>query len=521
MSKKGSTFNHEETAKALYERLTSDRASYITRAEDCAEYTIPSLFPKDGSNGSTTFDTPYQSIGARGVNNLGSKLMLALFPPNDTFFRLTPGEEAEADLANQPEMREQVEQALAVLENRAVSYAEAHQYRVTLAEAIKVLVVTGNCLLFLPPKEGGMKLYKLNSYVLQRDALGNVVQLVAMDKIAYAALPDEVKSLVSKGGGQEKKPEDIITVYTHVYLENDVFYSYQEVEGEIVSGSEQQYPKDKTPWIPLRMVKMDGESYGRSFVEEYLGDLKSLEALSKAIVEMSAICANVLFLVNPNGITRPYKLSKAESGAFVPGRIEDVQALQMNKASDLQVAASTVTMLSDRLSFAFMLNSAVQRNGERVTAEEIRYVASELEDTLGGVYSILSQELQLPLVRRLLVQLEGTGQIPDLPDGLVEPTITTGLAAIGRGHDFNKMTTFSQIVSQNPEMAQVINWTVMAERIATGLSIDTTNLVKTPEQLQQEQQQQQMAGMAEKAAPQMAKGMMDQAMASGGAVGGM
>lgn len=509
MAKKGTTFNHEETAKSIYERLSSDRSPYITRAEDCATYTIPSLFPKEGSNGSSNFDTPYQSIGARGVNNLGSKLMLALFPPNDTFFRLTPGEDAEADLANQPEMREQVEQALANLEQKAIQYAETHQYRVTLAEAIKVLVVTGNCLLFLPPKEGGMKLYKLNSYVLQRDALGNVVQLVAMDKIAFAALPDDVKAMVTRGG-EEKKPEDIITVYTHVYLENDVFYSYQEVDGEVVKGSEQQYPKEKTPWIPLRMVKMDGESYGRSFVEEYLGDLRSLEALSKAIVEMSAICANVLYLVNPNGITRPFKLAKAKSGSFVPGRPDDVQALQLNKGADLQVAASTVTMLSDRLSFAFMLNSAVQRNGERVTAEEIRYVASELEDTLGGVYSILSQELQLPLVRRLLVQLEGTGQMPDL-DGLVEPTITTGLAAIGRGHDFNKMMTFSQIVSQNPEMAQVINWTVMAERMANGLSINTENLIKTPEQIQQEQQQSQIAAMAERAAPQMAAGMMQQA----------
>lgn len=513
MSKKGTTFNHEETAKSIYERLSSDRAPYITRAEDCATYTIPSLFPKEGSNGSSHFDTPYQSIGARGVNNLGSKLMLALFPPNDTFFRLTPGEEAEADLANNPEMRDEVEQALAVLENKAITYAETHQYRVTLAEAIKVLVVTGNCLLFLPPKEGGMKLYKLNSYVLQRDALGNVVQLVAMDKIAYAALPDDVKSMVSSNG-EEKKPEDITTIYTHVYLENGVFYSYQEIDGEVVNGTEQQYPQEKTPWIPLRMVKMDGESYGRSFVEEYLGDLKSLEALSKAIVEMSAICANVLFLVNPNGITRPYKLSKAKSGAFVPGRPDDVQALQLNKGGDLQVAASTMQTISDRLSYAFMLNSAVQRNGERVTAEEIRYVASELEDTLGGVYSILSQELQLPLVRRLLVQLENLGQFPDL-DGLVEPTITTGLAAIGRGHDFNKMMTFSQIVSQNPEMAQVINWPVMALRIATGLSINTENLVKTQEQLQQEQQQAQMAQMAQAAAPQMAKSMMDQSQEGG------
>lgn len=71
------------------------------------------------------------------------------------------------------------------------------------------------------------------------------------------------------------------------------------------------------------------------------------------------------------------------------------------------------------------------------------------------------------------------------------------------------MMTFSQIVSQNPEMAQVINWPVMAMRIANGLSIDTTNLVKTPEQIQQEQQTQQMGAMAEKMAPQVAKSMMD------------
>ena len=42
-------------------------------------------------------------------------------------------------------------------------------------------------------------------------------------------------------------------------------------------GSEGQYKKDLMPWIALRMVHLDGEDYGRSFVEEYLGDLKSLE----------------------------------------------------------------------------------------------------------------------------------------------------------------------------------------------------------------------------------------------------
>jgi hypothetical protein len=507
-SKTTALFDHSsETAKDVFNRLANDKNSYTTRAEDCAKYTIPSIFPIEGSNGSTNFDTPYQSLGARGVNNLASKLMLALFPPNDTFFRLSVDDELAAKLAQNPEAKDEIETELSRLEQIAMQYAEAHQYRVTLAEALKVLVVTGNCLLFLPPKEGGMKLYKLRDYCVQRDALGNVVQIVTLDKIAYAALPDDVKKMVTRSTG-EKKPEDVTEIYTHCYLDGDVYRAYQEVDGEIVPKTEQEFPKDKSPWIPLRMVKMDGESYGRSFVEEYLGDLKSLESLSKSIVEMSAIAANVIFLVNPNGVTRVRSLTKAQSGSFVAGRADDIHPMQLEKYADLQVAQQTIAMLTERLSYAFMLNSAVQRNGERVTAEEIRYVASELEDTLGGVYSILAQELQLPLVKRLMVQLQLAGLFPQIED-LVEPTITTGLAAIGRGHDLQNLMTFMQLIGQTPEAMQTLNANVLMQRIASSLGVDTTNLIKTPEQIQQEQQQAYMMKMSQQMAPQVAKGMMD------------
>ena len=43
---------------------------------------------RKGSNSATNYPTPYQSVGSRGVMNLASKLMLALFPPQAPFFRL-------------------------------------------------------------------------------------------------------------------------------------------------------------------------------------------------------------------------------------------------------------------------------------------------------------------------------------------------------------------------------------------------------------------------------------------------
>ena len=111
---------------------------------------------------------------------------------------------------------------------------------------------------------------------------------------------------------------------------------------------------------------MDGEHYSRSYVEEYIGDLKTLEGLSKAIAEMSAIAASVIYLVRPNGVTQPSKIMKTKNGGFVTGNKEDVTCLSLDKTQDMQIAKMTADAIESRLSYAFMLNSAVQRSGERV-----------------------------------------------------------------------------------------------------------------------------------------------------------
>lgn len=476
----------EQGAKKTYERLKSDRQPYVDRAVDCAKVTIPALFPKENDDKSTKYETPYQSVGARGVNNLASKLILALMPPNSPFFRLGMSDEVLAEYMNngQEDTKAQVEQALMMIENRVMKYIESNQIRVTVQESLKQLIVAGNALLFLPPAEGGIKLYKLMDYVIQRDGLGNVVQIVTLDKVAYATLDEAIQNLIKT----DKKPEDLINVYTHVCRSGDTYLSYQEVEEQVIQGSEQTYPIAKTPYIPIRMVKMDGESYGRSFCEEYLGDLNSLENLSKAMFKLSTIAANIYFLVNPNGVTRVKKLENATSGDFVAGRKEDVEVLQLDKYYDFNMTKAQADAIENRLSFAFLLSSVVQRNAERVTAEEVRTVASELEDTLGGVYSILSQELQLPLVRRILNQLQSTGEVPNLPEGTVEPTITTGLEALGRGHDLEKYATVLNLISQIPGAQEMINWNVMLLNLFTGVGVETEGLIKTQQQIEEEQQ---------------------------------
>lgn len=493
-------------AAALYSKLETSRSQFLTRAIDCSKFTIPTLIPPLGHSASTKYTTPFQSIGARGVNNLAAKLLLALLPPNAPFFRLQIDDFTLEELTKQEGMRAKVEEGLGKIERAVQSEVESGSLRPAVFEALKYLVVSGNALLYLP-KEGGMRVFNLHRYVVQRDPMGSVLDIVAKEDVSPATLDEATLQAVTgeqEGSekGEDKKAEDAerektLSLYTHIYRDDGEWVVYQEINGIVVPGSVGTYPLDKSPWVPLRFIRVDGEDYGRGYVEEYLGDLKSLEGLTQAIVEGSAAASKLLFLVNPNGTTSIRDLASAENGDFVNGSEQDVSTLQLQKSADFRVALETISKVEERLSFAFMLNSAVQRNGERVTAEEIRFMAGELESSLGGVYSILSQEFQLPLVNRLMFAMERAGRLPKLPKGTVKPVIVAGMEAIGRGNDFNKLAQFLEFAVQVAQLPNEINKSDALTRGGTALGIDMKGLVKSEDQLMQEQQQAMMAQMAQ------------------------
>jgi hypothetical protein len=182
----------------------------------------------------------------------------------------------------------------------------------------------------------------------------------------------------------------------------------------------------------------------------------------------------------------------------------------VGKFGDFRVAQDAAQAIIQRLSFAFLLNTAIQRGGDRVTAEEIRYMAGELEDALGGVYSVLSLEFQLPLVTRIIFVMERAGRFPKLPKGMIRPTITTGLEALGRGHDLNKLNVFASTAAQIAQLPPEINKADFLTRVGTSLGIDMAGLVKTPEQMAQEQQQQMMQQMIDKLGPNAMNILRDQ-----------
>jgi len=127
-------------------------------------------------------------------------------------------------------------------------------------------------------------------------------------------------------------------------------------------------------------------------------------------------------------------------------------------------------------------------------------MARELEDTLGGTYSLLAVDLQLPLARVQIAGLESSGSLPELPKNMTQPKVVTGMDALGRGNDLSNLMQFLEIVQQSPA-AQSLKWDQIALRLANGLNIETDGLLMSAEEIAQMQQQQQLMAMAEQVAP--------------------
>ena len=475
-------------AKSRYDHLSSYRSQFLDTAVECSKLTIPYLIQRDEFRVThQTLKQPWQSVGAKGVVTLASKLMLSLLPPQTTFFKLQLRDDKLGEELP-PEMRSELDLSFAKMERMVMDSVAASSDRVVVHQALKHLVVGGNALIYMGKE--GLKHYPLNRYVVDRDGNGNIIEIVTKELINKNLLPPELLKEPLPVMDTSFSHENDVEVYTHVRLDNNRWLWHQEAYGKKIPGSDSKAPKDASPWLVLRFNSVDGENYGRGRVEEFLGDLKSLDALSQALVEGSAAAAKVVFVVSPSSTTKPQTIARAGNGAIVQGRPDDIGVIQVGKTADFGTAMQLMATLEKRLSEAFLILNI--RQSERTTAEEVRMTQMELEQQLGGLFSLLTVEFLKPYLARKLSVFEKTGEIPKLPKGIVNPVIVAGLNALGRGQDRESLAQFLQTIAQTmgPEaIGQYINPDEVVKRLAAAQGIDTLNLIKSQQQIQLEQQQ--------------------------------
>jgi hypothetical protein len=492
--------------KQEYFRLSSDRSPFLQTARDASRYTLQSIVPPDGGLRGRSTRRGYSRYGARCVNSLSAKLLLALLPARQAFFRFDVDDQLLAQMGG-GKQRAQIDKALRAREDRIQMEMDSNQIRTPGAEILKHLLIAGNVLVYVLPS-GGLKFYPIDRYVVSRDDEGTLLRLVAEDKVSPDNLPasirDIVKDKLKKDAGSSGTPEKTVCVYTGVFLDGGVYRIWQEVEGIKVPKSQGTYPKDSCPWLALRWYIRPGESWGGSLVDDYLGDLQTLEALTAAVTKATAMGAKVVYLRKPNSQVKPGAFTRAETGDVIDGNPEDITVVETKKQTDLATARQMIADIKQELAYAFALSEAIQRQAERVTAEEIRTMAQDLDSLLGGNYSHLSAEFQRPLLARYVLQMERQGKLPALPKGAVKPVITTGLEALGRGAELENLRAYVKDIVDlgGPDALKTwLNFGDLLTRLATARGIKAEGLINDADTVAQSQQQDQMAALVQQLGP--------------------
>lgn len=460
-----------------YQKGLSDRKPYEDRAETFAEITIPALFRKEGDSGTDALKDRYvQSLGAKLVNNLTSKIGITLFPPSSSGFKLSPKAEDLLELTQgDPDILSEINRIISMSSDTVNRAIEIQEIRRDVFGLVEQLLVVGSCVAEKVP-ENGIKVHGLRSFVVTLDDNGEAWKMCIHETLTQ--LPKELLGSMEEG----KEEYDLYTMCT-LDRATDKWTVIQEIDGEIV-GKEKVYNKKKFPFEYQGMRWSIGEKYHRPFVEDSFGSLNSYDRLSRVLTEGALIASKSLVFVDERGgRTRKRDVANSVNGAVIDGRADDVTSFQHNKNFDFQVPMQVREELKRELSETFLAMSSITRQAERVTAEEISKMGQELETALSGVYARMSSKISRRIITWIMNELK-----IDLKAMSVD--IVTGLNALGLSNEIMKLDGFMTRLGQ----LQMTNWIEQKElvdRYATGYGVNTVNLVKTPSKVQQEAQQAQ------------------------------
>lgn len=472
----------------------------MTRAEKYAKWTLPFLFPMTGSNEGSEHQVSTDGIGARAVNHVSNKVVTTLFRPQGPFFRLRLSKQQRkqiallaqsSDQAKVAELTQRIEQELNDTEQEAVEHLDMVAYRPMATNAAQLLVATGNALVYHPAGKP-VQVFTLRDYCVVRDLSGTVIEIMTRECKAFETFhPDVQIQLRVRDYGRQDTDE--VKVYTQIKLHEDgKFHARQEAGGVELDIEDAMWPAKLLPWIPLTWNLLRGEDYGRGLVEDYAGAFHALSVLTQSLVNLAAIMGDIKFFVKPTSVIDVAELNKSPAGSYHSGNAEDVAAMQTNKNSDANFIVSMIERYERQIAQAFLLNSSVTRDAERVTAEEIRIQANELEMSVGGIYSRLALQWQVPTANVTLDHIGFSG----LEQGIT-PQIITGMDSLSRAGELDNLRMFVSdmaLLEAVPEdFRRAIDPLKFAAVIGTARQVDYAKFMKSAEQMQAEIQQEQAA----------------------------
>ena len=474
------------TAGQRWQYLNGKRLGLLRRCERYAQLTIPSVCPDDSyDEGNDELSHSLHSIGAQAVNNLINKMILAMFAPSRPFMKIDLPPNELHDILTALEITEgQFREEMSIIEMTCVKKLDEISARPKLFDMLAHLIVTGNCLRFMD--EGVMRIIGIKDFVSRRNNRGEVIEIMLRELVSLDELPEGVSKFANT-----KDSDDKVSYFRwwRWDAKRKLFIENQWIDNVLVDDQtyKGQYKREDMPVSHHVWRITDKANYGIGQVEDNIGDLEGVNELTESEVNGAILASEFRWVMNPGGFSRPEDFKQSQNGDVIPGSEGDLVLVTAGAIGQSIAVVSTIAeKFVRRIGAAFLLSSSVQRDAERVTAEEIRLLANELETGLGGVYSRLAIDVQLPLARWLMQDVD-LGKV--FKGSNFKPVIVTGLDALSRNGDLENRKLFLQdiamITTLPPEVQDYLKLDNIFSELAAGRGLRASDLVRGQEEVDQ------------------------------------
>ena len=461
------------------------RISKLERARFCASITIPSILPPDGWTEQMQLPQPYSSTAARGVTAMSSRMLSALLPLNDTpFFRF------ELDSGLEPEV--EIDSYLSALSLQVYNKLSSSNLRDSIFQILQQLIIVGDVMVILDD-DMSLRLIRLDRFVVRRDINGNPEEIIYKE---YESTASELsEDLLYSASEDMENRQGYRALWTRLVKDKDQEWvsTTEDRDGNTKNSGSFKVPN----FIVLRWTGVAGENYGRSHCEDLIGDIKALEGFTEGLINGITAASIFWMAVDPTGMAEVDDINGTPTGGWITARPNEVHVVSPATTMNPQISHTQVGVetLRREIGRAFLLDSASIPQGERVTATAVRMIGQELEHVLGGAFSAIARELMKPLVSRVLFLMISNGDVdPRLQDmfsgeeGLLDVEIVTGLQALSRDSDLQKLMQMGEMVRNLPENAAgMFRWDQYGKALITSLGFNPELWVKSEEELKQEQ----------------------------------
>lgn len=497
--------------KAHWAQMNGSKGDIITRTEQYAAWTVPTVCPMNEEDGKEQ-TRGNVAIGARLVAHLANKIADTMFPSDKPFFTLPLKPEADrrlseefADEVEKAKMVLQITKATADVAKDAMRNLNLTAYRPVAVEAIKGAIVAGNALIHRLPDDTRVT-YNLKDFCVTRGVAGNLTSVLLRDAKKFSNLTADQQRAV--GGNSDRNNDATVDVYTFYWLHGGRWQRVQGLDNILLEDTRKSYSMKEFPVLDITWNLSRGETYGRGLVEENVVLFSNVDVTTAAILDTIGILADIKFLVNPASMIDLAELNASERGSYHAGSKDDIWPVEFKHTTELKLLMEQVSEWSRMLAQAFLLGTGSTRDAERVTAEEIRLNARELESAFGGLYSKLALNWQQKEAEYLIHTMDLSER------GLEEfdVAVSTGLESLSREGQLDALRLAIgdlQMLDAVPEDVRgTLDVRAFAEFVFVNRGVNLAQFVLSQEQLQKKQQAemaQQEAMMASQGASNVAE----------------